>query len=76
MTHQEALLRQYAPELAAALENAVGTLLACVVPAGGCDDAAAIAYAIERGEAALAAAGRLMVREADHSTDAGQEAAA
>lgn len=46
----------------AALRYSMGVLIACVVPAGGCDDAAALAFAIEQGDAALAAAGRLRSR--------------
>lgn len=57
------LMRYHAPELADALEEAVGCLLACVRPAGGCDDEAAIARAIDIGDNALAAAGRLRLRQ-------------
>lgn len=57
------LLSQHAGDLADALEAAVNVMLACVVPASGCDDESHLADAIEQGEAALAAAGRLFVRE-------------
>ena len=60
------LLQHCAPELAEALEEVLNVLVGCVKPAGGCDDANYIANAIDRGEAALAAAGRMLVREVPH----------
>ena len=57
------LIRHHAQELIEALENAVGALLYCARPGPGCDDATALADAVERGEAALAAVGRLKIRE-------------
>ncbi len=57
------LLRYHARDLADALEAAMEVLVGCVQPLGGCDDAHDLACAIERGEATLAAAGRLRVRD-------------
>ena len=59
------LLKHHAEELADALEEAMNVMLACVIPAGGCDDRATLRMAIEHGDAALAAAGRLRLLHPD-----------
>jgi len=61
----DTLLHHHAADTADALEAMMEVLVGCVRPGPGCDDARDLAAAVERGEAALAAIGRLRVRDPD-----------